>query len=465
MKMHVVRQVVLIGCLLVACTASAQKLRFEKDTLGTVLKRAQELQKPVFLLLSAPALPPGISKEEAEKRNTTGLDDAAVATVLERDFLLVKASFDNPEGRKLARRYYVNNFPTYLYLHPDGTVLHRSFGNTRKVPHYLRDIETFRQKLASPDNLSKLQQRYAQGETSAPFLRQYIQARRSVGAPISPELLDAYVQQLPVKAFNQFSEVVFVHECGPIVDSRAYTLARLNKQLTDSLYKTLPLAQRTTINNLIIGNTMQAAIAKRNPQLAMQGANFARGSWASSRNYQRASRAYEQNMLRYYQALRDTTQYLPMLVRFYEQHYMATPADTVRRQRDAARILQNAFQNPRPYPNLAQPDSSVKAMKVVTTTYGIDTYAVELNNGAWTVYTSGTKRSTYLVQAMRWSQRTIDVDPRAAYYDTLAHLLYALRLPTEAAVTQQKAVDFAKKEGQPTAELQEVLRKIKNGTL
>ncbi len=41
----------------------------------------------------------------------------------------------------------------------DGTVLHRSFGNAR-------------QKLASPDNLSRLEQRYAQGERSAEFLRQ-----------------------------------------------------------------------------------------------------------------------------------------------------------------------------------------------------------------------------------------------------------------------------------------------------
>jgi hypothetical protein len=465
MKTLVLRQVVLLVCLLITWTASAQKLQFEKDTLGTVLKRAQQLQKPVFLLLDAPVIPPSTSKENAEKRYGSSLDDAAVAKVLERDFLLVKASISNPAGQKLARRYYVNAFPTYLYLHPDGTVLHRSFGNTRDVQRYLRDIETFRQKLASPDNLSRLQQRYTQGEASAPFLRQYIQARRSVGAPISPELLDAYVQQLPVKAFNQFSEVVFVYECGPIVDSRAYTLARLNKQLIDSLYKTLPLAQRSNINNLIIGNTMQAAIAKRSPQLAMQGANFARGSWASSRNYQLATRAYEQNMLRYYQALHDTTQYLPMLVRFYEQHYMATPADTVRRQQAAARSLQQPFQNPRPYPNLAQPDSAAKQIKVYPTSTGIDIYAVDLNNGAWTVYTSGTRRSTYLVQAMRWSQRTIDLDPRAAYYDTLAHLLYALRLPTEAEATQQKAIDLAKKEGQPTAGFQEALRKIKTRTL
>jgi hypothetical protein len=365
----------------------------------------------------------------------------------------------------VAQRYHVNTFPTYLYLHPDGTVLHRSFGSTRDPQRYLRDIETFRQKLVSPDNLSQLEKRYAQGERSAPFLRQYITAQRSIGAPISSDLLDAYVQDLPVKAFDRFSEVVFVHECGPVVDSRAHKLARLNKRLVDSLYTTLPLAQRSAINTSIIDHTIREAIARRDPRLAVLGANFARGSWAASRDYQTGARVYDQNMMRYYQAVRDTTQYLPLLVRYYEQHYMAKPADTVRRQQAAQRARRGPFQNPPPYPNLAKPDSTVKMVWVDSNTKMPDTYAMDLNNGAWAVYTTGTRRSNYLVQAMRWSQRTIELDPRPAYYDTLAHLLYALRLNAEAEATQQKAVDLAKKQGQPTTNLKDELRKMKTRTL
>ncbi|SMB94138.1 hypothetical protein SAMN00120144_2346 [Hymenobacter roseosalivarius DSM 11622] len=466
MRIIVFRQVAVVLALLLGTTVSAQQLRFEKDSLGQVLRRAQQLQKPVFLLFSAPAPPPGTPKEDVEKRYGTGLDDAAVAAVLQRDFMLVKApAFTSAAGQKLARRYYVSGFPTYLYLHSDGTVLHRSFGNTHEAQRYLKDIETFRQKLASPDNLSRLEQRYAQGERSAPFLRQYILARRSIGAPISAALLDAYVQELPVKAFDQFSEVVFVHECGPVVDSRAHKLARLNQRLVDSLYTTLPLARRSGINSLIISNTIQDAIERRDPKLAMLGSNFARGSWNATRNYQMGARVYDQNMMRYYRAVGDTTQYLPMLVRYYEQQYMATPADTVRRRQAAQRTLRGPFQNPPPYPNLAKRDSTAKVTWVESKFKGPDLYAVELNNGAWSLYLTGTRRSSYLVQAMRWSQRTIEVDPQAAYYDTLAHLLYTLRLNTEAEATQQKAIDQAKKEGKPITGFKEELRKIKTRTL
>ncbi|TGD78458.1 hypothetical protein [Hymenobacter wooponensis] len=467
MNRPVIRPLLALLCWLTfTAAADAQQLRFEKDSLGQVLQRARQQQKPVFLLMRMGERPgaAGLTKAQMEQRYGTGLDDAAVAKELEREFLLVDVPFGTPEAQRLARRYYVNTYPTYLYLHPDGTVLHRSYGNTHDAQRYLRDIETFRQKLASTDNLSRLEQRYTQGERSAEFLRQYIKTRRSVGAPIGAALLDTYVQELPVKAFDRFSEVVFIHDCGPVVDSRAYKLARLNKRLIDSMYATLPLAQRTAFNNLIISNTMQAAITRRDQNLAMQGANFARGTW-STKDYRRGMRTYEQNMLHYYGAVKDTTRYLPMLVNFYEQHYMATPADTIRRQQAAQRALRSSFQNPSPYPNLARPDSTIKVTWVESKTTPVDTYALDLNNGAWALYKSGTRRTTYLTQAMRWSQRSIDLDPQSGYYDTLAHLLYVLRLNAEAEVTQEKAVAQAKKEGRPAGEFQETLRKMKARTL
>ncbi|OWP64724.1 hypothetical protein CDA63_02900 [Hymenobacter amundsenii] len=449
-------------CLLATTpAATAQELTFEKDSLGQVLQRAARLQKPVFLLLTT-SLPPSaakLSRQEAERVYGTSLNDPAVVKALQPNFLVVRAFNNTPAGQRLARRYHVSTFPTYLYLHPDGTVLHRSFSNVRDPQRYLADIETFRQKLASPDNLSSLEKRYTRGERGAAFLRQYLQARRSVGAIVSPELLDEYVRELPVKAFDQFAEVVFVHEYGPVLNSRAYNVARLNKRLVDSLYTTLLLHRRVAINSAIITNSMQAAIASRDVQLATQTAGFASASWNASSNRQRASQAYGSNMLRYYKAVGDTARYLPLLMSHYEQHYMATPADTIRRQRTS----KNPFTAPTPYTNLARPDSAVKMVSVFRS--GGDVYAAELNNGAWEVYSSGTRRTAYLAQAMRWSQRTIDLDPRAGYYDTLAHLLYALHLNTEAEVTQQKAVAQAKKEGQPVAAYQEVLRKIKSRTL
>lgn len=441
----------------------AQELRFSKDSLGQVLKQAQSRQKPVFLLLTMDALSPTIPPQKRQEYTRSALNDVAVREVLERDFLLVKADFNTEAGRRLARRYYVNNFPTYLYLHPDGTVLHRSFGNTRDPQRYLRDIAAFQQLLTSPDNLSELTRRYEQGERNAGFLRRYLTAKRSVGASISPAELDAYVQELPVKVFDTLSEVVFVHECGPLLNSRAYKLARLNQPIVDSLYRTLPLARRSAINNLIISNSMQAAINQRNPGLATQVANFAQGSWSSAKDYSQGRRAYEQNMLRYYQAIQDTARSLPLLISFYEQHYMRTPMDTVRRRVARQQALRAVAL--RPYPNLAQPDSTVRVTRIESSGKGLGTYTLDLNNGAWAVYMSGTRNNYYLTQAMRWSQRTVELDAQAAYYDTLVHLLYRLHLYAEAEAMQQKALALARQEGKSMTDAKEELRKIRGRTL
>ncbi|QNH62045.1 hypothetical protein [Hymenobacter sediminicola] len=451
-------------CLLLTRAAIGQQLHFETDSLGKVLQRARQLQKPVFLLFES--LPPstGLTKQEIAQRYRSGLNEVTVVRVLQQDFLSVKVSISNPEGRRLARQYRITTFPTYLYLHPDGTVLHRSFGNTSEASRYLLDIDTFRRKLTAPDNLSVLEQRYAQGERNMSFLRQYIEARRSVGAFISPELLDSYVRELPVKAFEEFAQVLFVYQCGPLVDSRAYRLARLNQRLIDSIYTTLPLASRTALNDAIISNTMQAAIKGKDERLAQRGADFARGSWRSSRSYVLAQHAYSQNMLFYYRAVNDTARYLPLLSSFYEQYYMAMPADSVRKWQKLLQDNRTQFRAATPYPNLSQSDASVTT-QLIANPRSPDPLAADLNNGAWAVYKSGTRRSTYLTQALRWSQRSVALQPQAAYYDTLAHLLYALRLHAEAEATEQQAIAQAKKEGRPIEGFQQALRKIKTRTL
>lgn len=452
-----------LALLLGAYRSQGQQLRFAKDSLGQVLQQARARQKPVFLLLSVPLSGPSGPDRKRVQPVPSGLEDAAVRQMLEQEFLPVQADFTTDAGRRIARRYYVSTFPTYLYLHPDGTVLHRSFGASRDPQRYLRDIALARQLLSSPDNLSALTRRYEQGERSAEFLRRYLAAKRSVGALVSPAELDAYVQEVPVKAFNTLSEVVFVHECGPLLNSRAYKLARLNQPVVDSLYRTLPLARRSAINNLIISNSMQAAINQRNQSLAMQVAAFAQGSWSSAKDYSQGRRAYDQNMLRYYQAIRDTSRSLPLLAAFYEQHYMRTPMDTVRRRLVRQQTLRATA--PRPYPNLAQPDSAGQVIRVERVSSSPDAYTLDLNNGAWAVYESGTRNSQYLTQAMRWSQRTIELDAQAPYYDTLAHLLYRLRLYTEAEAMQQKALNLARQEGKPTTNAEEELRKMRRRTL
>jgi hypothetical protein len=93
------------------------------------------------------------------------------------------------------------------------------------------------------------------------------------------------------------------------------------------------------------------------------------------------------------------------------------------------------------------------------------TFSTDLNNGAWSVYMTGTKNQNFLTKAMLWSKRSIELSPIAAYYDTLAHLLYRLGFYAEAESTQEKAIELGRATKADTRNMQNELAKIKNKSL
>lgn len=452
----------------------AQQIHFEKDSLRQVFAKAQQQQKPVLVVLAGPAND-GLPPLPSGAARPSGLTAPAVSAVLNTEFLTKEMPFEGDESAALKREYSVARYPTYLYFNPDEALLYRSAGNYTAEAHYLNDLKAFRQAQADPRNLSYYQAEFQKGNRSADFLRQYLLKRRELEQRSEPALLDAYVQQLPVKAFRQGSEVLFVLENGPVVSSLAYQLTHGGNKLTDSLYKVLPLPQRMAINNRIISNTMAEAAATKNARLAMEGASFARTSWTS--NYVRGTRAYETNMLVFYQNIKDTTSYLRQAVVFYERYGMGVSADSVAktvasiqafRQRQAAgqpgstRVSRPAEAGDKT--QLLDP----RITRVVTTVVSSsppNSFVTELNNGAWSVYQTGTHNREYLLRATLWSKRTVEIDPAAYDYDTLAHLLYRLQFFEEAEAKQQQAINYARQEKISPVPYEQALQKMKKRQL
>ncbi len=445
----------------------AQSIHFEKDSLTRVFARAQLQNKPVFVLLAPPPPPANLPAALRAARLKSGLEASTVAAALNRDFLTKELAFGTAESAAVVRKYTVARYPTYLYFNPDGSLLFRTAGNTIMVEgRYLNDIAAFHKAQAEPQNLSYFQREYQQGNRAAPFLKQFIGKRRELGQLVEAELLDAYVQQLPAKAFAQAAEVVFVLDNGPTLNSTAYQLTRLNSKLNDSLFTFLPLAQRLAINKGIINNSMSLAIATNNRVLANQVADYARRSW--NNNYKRGALAYESNLLTFYRGTKDTASYLRQAVSFYDRNYMSISADSAKnvvaalqafRQAQISRpgVVTVAEQSRRSQPGV------VRTTEVRPVAFGNppDSFLLELNNAAWAIYQTGTRNGQYLLRAMLWSRRTVDLDPAAYNCDTLAHLLYRLRFFSEAEAMQQQAVALARTEQPGTATYQQELQRMK----
>ena len=452
--------------------ARAQSIRFEKDSLTQVFARAGQQNKPVFVLFSPPPAPANTPAALKKMRSESGLNAPAVVAALNKEFLSKELPFGKAETVALARKYAVSTYPAYLYFGPDASLLFRSYGNAAKEERYLKDVQAFRDAQADPGNLSHLEQEYRQGNWSAEFLKRYIGKYRQLGLRVEPVLLEAYVQQLPVRAFDQAEEVLFVAENGPVVGSKGYQLSRLNYKLYDSLFRAQPLDRRMAINNLIISNTIAQAIATKNAVLAAQGANFARGTWP--KDFNRSFRAYEGNMLRFYSAVKDTANYLRSAVLFYDRINTSVTADSARKAVAALQAFrqEQAANRQRLATTAAQPGGMAPNVGVRTTVTRVAvgpgppaSFLQELNNGAWAVYQTGTRNSQHLVRAMLWSKRTVDLDPTSYNYDTLAHLLYRLRFFSEAEAMQQQAIATARKDQTATSTYEQELQKIKKRTL
>jgi len=253
--------------------------------------------------------------------------------------------------------------------------------------------------------------------------------------------------------------VLFILKAGPFADGNAYKLATLNKQLIDSIFKTEPMADRVAMNNATITNTMNSAIANKNITRAMASANFTRNTWSS--NPVEGQKNWFLKLMQYYKGINDTTKYLQQASAFYEQYYMRLTVDSVRK-RDSLNYI-NARKNAREISRVVINDTTIR--RAVSFTYSKDSYATELNNAAWTFYQMAVNKNDYLMKAMLWSRRALELSEKPAFYDTYAHLLYRLKFFDEAESMQRKAIESGKVAKIDIKLFQDEYEKIRKKTL
>src|SRR5690606_8584119 len=109
--------------------------------------------------------------------------------------------------------------------------------------------------LAKGQTMGKLMQQYKKGFRSQPILRELLNQYQIFDGFTDQQVLNDYLSQLTVQELNNFETVVFLLRCGPVYNSKAYQLARINDKMVDSLYATLPLPTRRKINSRVIRQT------------------------------------------------------------------------------------------------------------------------------------------------------------------------------------------------------------------
>jgi hypothetical protein len=429
----------------------AQSIKFE-SSFEKAKSLAVELKRPIAILITIE--PPVYSPNFLN-----GLSDERVIEKFNNNFINYKADrADTAASGKIINEYKIYRFPSFIFIDAKGGFMFTDIAFLSRAQPLL-DIAEKAISLIKEKSLVDYDSIYAGNESSAVFLKEYILRREKAGITNNAELIEKYVLKLKVSDLYNYGEVLFILKAGPTADGNAYKLATLDKQLTDSIYKTEPIADRIAMNNAIITNTMNSAIANNSISRALAAASFTRSTWTGDPI--EGQKNWNLKMMQYYKGVKDTTEYLRLASVFYEQYYMRLTVDSVRKL-DSLNYLA-AKKNAREISRTTINDTTIS--RSFSFTYSKDSYATELNNAAMTFYQMAVNKNEYLFKAMLWSRRAIELSEKPAFYDTYAHLLYRLKLFDEAESMQRKAIELGKAFKIDTKLFQEEYEKIRKRTL
>lgn len=314
---------------------------------------------------------------------------------------------------------------------------------------------TMAQTYTVDNGLHAYQEKYAIGNRSTSFLKQYIRKLDSLDLPVDQQLLDEYVGSLQIRDLDNFETVSFLLQQGPALQSKTYRLIYMNQTIVDSIYHKLPLDVRKKMNGKIIQNTTKRAVQEKDINSAYSLSNFMYSAWQES-NLFLADMERDRVVVEYLEQVADTTQYFQRAVDYYNRFYLYSTPDSMFKMNFAAH-------NKRPYHQHLDSATQAKWDHIPESSKRpYDTlFANSLHHAAASFLKLGAKGS-YGYSGLQWIQAAIkwrsDVPE---YYHTYAEILASLQLFQEAIAKEEQAIKLSEQQRQDTTVYKRKLKILK----
>lgn len=165
--------ILLFFTLLFTINGFAQGIQFEDGKWADIIAKAKKTNKPIFVDVYTSWCGP--CKQMA--KNIFPLKE--VGDKYNLSFVCYKIDAEKGEGIEIAKKYNVKGFPCFLYIKPDGTLIHKAVGF--KITHeFLSEADFALQKTAPVDaqqSLADYQAAFDAGERNPDFLVTYMNRR------------------------------------------------------------------------------------------------------------------------------------------------------------------------------------------------------------------------------------------------------------------------------------------------
>lgn len=426
------------------------QVNFSSISFDEALRRSQTEGKLVFLQFEA------ANCNQCNDVANKGFENKEVADKINQTFVCLKIDAEHPERSKVAGTYNMNKTEGFgsLFILSDGTVIHKFLKTTTFSKQYAEQIDIALTKAGESLKINELEKEYKKGNKSFGFLEVLLEKRRVLNLP-TDSLLDEYIDVLPPDSLKSTNTLVFIARMTPLLNSKADKALRKDRVIFNKAWYTISLQMRVGINNAIIYRSMQKAIREKNESYALQVSSFAQGT---NTNYTSGAKAYDKNMLRFYDAINDTTAYFRKAIAYYERYFLVVSIDSIRRA-DSINIHRLAMAAIKK--DTVLPGNVVKRTALIPYAPIGQSFSSELNNGAYEFYKK--TNNTYLLSvATEWAERALEFYKSPQVLDTYARLLYKLNQADKAVKTISEAIALQQKRGFPTKEYDIVLDKMKN---
>jgi thioredoxin-related protein len=174
--------------LLMYISASSQGIEFEKSDWQSVLAKARQVNKPIFIDVYTTWCGPCRDMSN----NIFPLEE--VGDFFNQHFINYKLDAEKGEGIRLSANFEVDGYPTFLFIQPDGQMFYRSVGSM-PVKHFLSLGQQALLDFNAPDGYLVLRKHYESNRSQIPAVQAYLEKRIEMNLTNS-ELLDEYLNLL-----------------------------------------------------------------------------------------------------------------------------------------------------------------------------------------------------------------------------------------------------------------------------
>ncbi|MGI9580424.1 thioredoxin family protein [Chryseobacterium sp. RRHN12] len=179
------KKIAILSSIFIGALAWAQGIKFEEGNFASILAKAKNEKKLVFIDAYASWCGPC----KLMVKNIFPLQ--SVGDYYNSHFINAKIDMEKGEGIELAKKYNVKAFPTYLFIDGNGEAVHRTLGYVEE-----KDFIQFAKDAEDPNKrLTSLKQQFENGEKDPEFLKNLAGLTMYNDAEFAGKVMNRYFQQ------------------------------------------------------------------------------------------------------------------------------------------------------------------------------------------------------------------------------------------------------------------------------